>query len=77
MFSDFKSDGFMYCIILAVILCVCAQALFFLRKAWTRGKELGITTDKLKNAVTSSAIFSFAPAIGIAVTVKLAYKCIK
>lgn len=69
MFSDFKSDGFMYCIILAVILFVCAQALFFLRKAWTRGKELGITTDKLKNAVTSSAIFSFAPAIGIAVTV--------
>ena len=69
MFSDFKSDGFMYCLILAVILFVCAQALFFLRKAWARGKELGITTDKLKNAVTSSAIFSFAPAIGIAVTV--------
>ncbi len=69
MFADFKSDGFMYCIILAVIIFVCAQALFFLRKAWARGKELGITTDKLKNAVTSSAIFSFAPAIGIAITV--------
>ena len=69
MFSDFKSDGFMYLIILAVIIFVCAQALFFMKKAWGRGKELGITTDKLKNAVTSSAIFSFAPAIGIAVTV--------
>ena len=40
-----------------------------MKKAWARGKELGITTDKLKNAVTSSAIFSFAPAVGIAVTV--------
>ncbi len=69
MFSDFKNDGFMYMIILAVIIFVCAQALFFMRKAWIRGKELGITTDKLKNAVTSSAIFSFAPAIGIAITV--------
>ena len=69
MFSDFKSDGFMYLIILAVIIFVCVQSLFFLKKAWTRGKELGITTDKLKNAVTSSAIFSFAPAIGIAITV--------
>ena len=69
MFSDFKNDGFMYLIILAVIIFVCAQALFFMKKAWTRGKELGITTDKLKNAVTSSAIFSFAPAVGIAVTV--------
>lgn len=69
MFSDFKSDGFMYLIILAVIIFVCIQSLFFMKKAWARGKELGITTDKLKNAVTSSAIFSIAPAIGIAVTV--------
>lgn len=69
MFSDFKSDGFMYLVILAVIIFVCIQSLFFMKKAWARGKELGITTDKLKNAVTSSAIFSFAPAIGIAVTV--------
>lgn len=69
MFSDFKSDGFMFMIILAVIVFVCVQALFFMKKAWTRGKELGITTEKLKNAVTSSAIFSFAPAVGIAVTV--------
>lgn len=66
---DFKSDSFMFLLILAVIIFVCAQALFFMKKAWSRGKELGITTDKLKNAVTSSAIFSFAPAIGIAVTV--------
>lgn len=69
MFADFKNDKFMYLIVLAVIIFVCAQALFFLKKAWTRGKELGISTDKLKNAVTSSAIFSFAPAIGIAITV--------
>ena len=69
MFSDFKSDGFMFLVVLAVIAFVCVQSLFFMKKAWTRGKELGITTDKLKNAVTSSAIFSFAPAIGIAITV--------
>ncbi|MDD6013024.1 MAG: DUF5058 family protein [Oscillospiraceae bacterium] len=69
MFTDFKSDGFMYLIALAVVIFVCIQALFFMRKAWKRGKELGITTEKLKNTVTSSAIFSIAPAIGIAVTV--------
>lgn len=69
MFSDFKSDGFMYLIVLAVIIFVCTQAIFFMKKAWTRGKELGITTEKLKNTVTSSGIFSIAPAIGIAITV--------
>lgn len=69
MFSDFRSDKFMFLLVLSVIVFVCVQSLFFMKKAWTRGKELGITTDKLKNAVTSSAIFSFAPAIGIAITV--------
>lgn len=69
MFTDFKSDSFMFLIVLGVIIFVCAQALFFMKKAWTRGLQLGITKDKLKNAVTSSAIFSFAPAIGIAITV--------
>ena len=69
MFDSLKNDKFMYLLVLAVIIFVCAQALFFMRKAWARGKELGISTDKLKNAVTSSAIFSFAPAIGIAITV--------
>lgn len=69
MFTDFKSDGFMYLLVLGVIIFVCTQALFFMKKAWTRGKELGITTEKLKNTVTSSGIFSIAPAIGIAITV--------
>ncbi len=69
MFSDFKSDGFMYLLVLGVIIFVCVQALFFMKKAWARGKELGITTESLKSTVTSSAAFSIAPAIGIAVTV--------
>lgn len=69
MFSDFRSDGLMYLLVLGVIIFICAQALFFMKKAWARGKELGITAEKLKNTVTSSAVFSIAPAIGIAVTV--------
>ncbi len=69
MLSDFKSDSLMLILVLAIIAFVILQSLFFLKKAWSRGKELGITTEKLKSTVTSSAIFSVAPAIGIAVTV--------
>lgn len=69
MFSDFKSDGLMLILILGIIAFVVIQSLFFIKKAWTRGKELGITTEKLKSTVTSSTVFSIAPAIGIAVTV--------
>ena len=69
MFSDFKSDGFMFAIAIAIVLFVIGQSLFFLIRAARRGKELGISKEKIKNAITGSAIFSIAPAVGIGVTV--------
>lgn len=69
MLKDFKSDGLMLALVALIIAFVVVQSIFFMKKAWNRGKELGITTEKLKNTVTSSAVFSIAPAIGIAVTV--------
>lgn len=49
----------------AVILFVIAQSLFFLIRAWRKGKELGIDVSKLKKTVVSTAIFTIAPAISI------------
>ena len=69
MFHDFKSDSFMFCIVIGVILFVIAQSLFFLFRAVKRAKSLGIPSDKIKNTITSSAVFSIAPACSIAVTV--------
>ena len=69
MFQDFKSDGVMFCIALGVLLFVIAQSVFFMLRAVKRGKQLGITSDQIKSTVVSSALFSIAPAISIAVTV--------
>jgi len=69
MFSDFKSDGFMFTIAIIIVLFVIAQSLFFMIRAAKRAKQLGITKETVKNTITSSAVFSIAPAIGIAVTV--------
>ncbi|MBQ5969860.1 MAG: DUF5058 family protein [Clostridia bacterium] len=69
MFQDFKSDPFMFCIVIGVILFVIAQSLFFLIRAVKRAKALGISNEKIKNTISSSAVFSIAPAISIAVTV--------
>ena len=69
MFQDYKSDSFMFMIAVGVILFVIAQSLFFMIRAIRRGKEIGITNDKIKSTITSSAMFSIAPAISIAVTV--------
>lgn len=69
MFQDFKSDGFMFVLALIIVFFVIAQSLFFMIRAAKRGRELGITKETIKNTITSSAVFSIAPAIGIAVTV--------
>lgn len=69
MFQDFKSDGFMFVVALAIIVFVIAQSLFFLIRAAKRGKQLGISKENIKSTITSSAVFSIAPAVGIAVTV--------
>ncbi|MFI3141439.1 MAG: DUF5058 family protein [Clostridia bacterium] len=69
MFSDFKSDGFMLCIALLIIGFVVCQSLFFVIRAIKRAKQIGITNTQIKSSITSSAMFSIAPAIGIAMTV--------
>ena len=69
MTMDFKNSGVMYALAAVVVVFVTAQSLFFLVKAWKRGRELGIETAKMKQTVISSALFSIAPAISILATV--------
>lgn len=66
---DFKNSGIMYALAALVVVFVTVQSLFFLVKAWKRGKELGIEAAKMKQTVISSALFSIAPAISILATV--------
>lgn len=66
---DFKSSPALYLIAGAVILFVLAQSVFFLVKAWKRGKELGIDKKKLRDSVTSSAVFTIPSALSVLATV--------
>lgn len=67
--SNFKTNGFMYALALMVVAFVIIQSLFFIVKSWKRARELGVESDKLKQTVISSALFSLAPAISILATV--------
>lgn len=66
---DIRQSPFMYCLAFFVIIFVIVQSAFFIRKAWKRAKELGIESSTLKNTVTSSILFTIAPAIAILATV--------
>ncbi len=59
----------LYLIAGAVILFVLVQSVFFLVKAWKQGKKLGLDKSKLRNAVTSSALFTVPSALSVLATV--------
>ena len=67
--QDFRQSPFMYALGGAVVVFVVAQSLFFLRKAWKRGREIGVPVSTLRGTVTSSVLFTVAPSMAIAATV--------
>ena len=66
---DFKTSPLMYILAAGVIVFVIVQSGFFIVKAWKRGRELGIESEKMKQTVISSVLFTIAPAISILATV--------
>ncbi len=52
-----------------IVALVLAQSVYFLCKAIKRAKQLGISSETIKKTVSSSAIFTIAPAIAILVGV--------
>ena len=52
-----------------IVAAVLGQSVYFLVKALRRAKELGITKATVKSTVTSSAVFTVAPAVAILVSV--------
>ena len=52
-----------------VIAAVLAQSVFFLVKAWKRGREIGMSADKLKQIAVTASIFTIAPAVAIVIGV--------
>jgi hypothetical protein len=67
--ENFKEGPLMYGVAFAIIIFIVAQSLFFIIKSWKHGKELGIKKETMVNTVTSSILFTIAPAISILVTV--------
>lgn len=53
-------------VIIAVVL---AQSVYFLVKAWRRGKAIGMGKDKLKRIAVTAAVFTVAPAVAIVISV--------
>ena len=67
---EFKVNHPILFIIVGILISVVlAQSVYFLLKAIKRAKELGIETSTIKKTISSSAIFTIAPAIAVLVGV--------
>lgn len=58
-----------YVMVGLIIAAVLGQSIYFLVRALKRAKEIGIESSVIKNTVSSSAIFTIAPAIAIVIGV--------
>ena len=58
-----------FVIVGVIILLVVGQSVFFLVRALKRAKEIGISNERVKRIVISSALFTIAPAVSILVGV--------
>lgn len=59
----------LYIMVGILITVVLSQSVYFLIKALKRAKSLGIDNSKIKKTITTSAIFTIAPAVAILVGV--------
>ena len=66
---DFKESTGLYLIAGGVILFVLAQSVFFLVKAIKQAKVLGISKKKIRDVITSSAVFTIPSALSVLATV--------
>lgn len=60
-----SNSSFLFILAGLVILFVIAQSVFFLVRAWRRGKSLGMDMKQIRRMMVSTAVFTFAPAVSI------------
>lgn len=59
----------LYVIVAIIIALVLGQSIYFLVRALKRARELGMSLETIKKTISSSAIFTIAPAVSILVGV--------
>ena len=59
------NSTFLFILAGLVILFVIAQSVFFLVRAYRRGRALGMDMKQIRKTILSTAVFTFAPAVSI------------
>lgn len=63
--SDIVNNPWLYVVYGAVVVFVVSQCVFYLVKSLRRAKQINMDMGKIKKVISSSALFSILPSIGI------------
>ena len=67
-YLEIANSGLLYLLAGLVIVFVVVQSVVFLRLAWARGIEIGLSKEKMWEAVKTSAVFAIVPSIPIVIS---------
>ena len=63
------NDPILFVLAGVIIAVVLAQSVYFLVKAWRRGKAIGMAPETLRRIARTAAVFTIAPAVAIVISV--------
>lgn len=64
-YKEIANSSLMFVLCAIVVAFTVVQSVLFMRRAWKRGLEIGMSREKLKKAVTGSMAFSVLPTLPI------------
>lgn len=67
-YLDIANSGIIYLLAAVVIVVVMMQSIYFLKMAWKQGQAIGLSSEKMKKTIKSSAVFSVIPSLPIVVS---------
>ncbi len=67
-YLEIANSGLLYGLAGIVIVFVVIQSVVFLKLAWARGLEIGLSKEKMWEAVKTSAVFAVVPSIPIVIS---------
>lgn len=67
-YLEIANSSIVFILAIILILFVLIQSIIFLIIAWKRGKEIGLSKQKMINTVKTSAVFSIVPSIPIVIS---------
>ena len=65
LYSDICNSPWMFIWVLVLLLLVMAQSLMFMRKAWSHGKDIGMTSKELSNGLRTGITVSILPTLPV------------